>query len=179
MERLSHPGGKRGRPCALPSNSSEKEIAVTLSSEKETTCKASTSNPTPSSSTACDFAAANSVSATTETPHSIIKDIFPYLSDLEILEALKKYGDVETAVNKLSEKALGSADQIDFYASIFGRDDDDSDEFTESAWKVTSDEVSNAGKNQEDKVPFPDKLKDLHKKCIDSDSEIKLKVRRS
>ena len=108
-----------------------------------------------------------------------MKDIFPHLSDLEILNALKSSGCVENAVIKLSDKTEGSSDQIDSYASVLEDDDGwDSDEFAESALKTTSDEGSN--KPEEDQTSISDQLKKLYKEHLDSNSElIRLKVRRS
>ena len=111
--------------------------------------------------------------SSTTTPYSIVKDIFPHLSDLAILNALKECGDVENAVNKLSEKTFGS-DQIDCYASLIGDNDDwDSDELMESVW------TCKANTPKEVEQGLDDQLKELSKKCQDSNNEIKLKVRRS
>ena len=86
-----------------------------------------------------------------------MKDIFPHLSDLAILNALKECGDVENAVSKLLEKTAGSVDQISSYASIIGNNDDwDSDEVMESVWRVSSDETTNANnKTEEQKQVLP------------------------
>eukprot|EP00794_Sanderia_malayensis_P000954 gene954-270_t len=111
--------------------------------------------------------------SSTTTPYSIVKDIFPHLSDLAILNALKQCGNVENAVNKLSEKTFGS-DQIDCYASLIGDNDDwDSDELMESVW------TCKANTPKEVEQGLDDQLKELSKKCQDSNNEIKLKVRRS
>eukprot|EP00794_Sanderia_malayensis_P008464 gene8464-9371_t len=168
-------------PKSVSTNSSNSNrTSIQGTSDK---CAIEESEPQEKLEVSSQFATQTS---STTTPYSIVKDIFPHLSDLAILNALKQSGDVENAVNKLSEKTFGS-DQIDCYASLIGDNDDwDSDELMESRSCSTSLGVlalhvwtCKANTPKEVEQGLDDQLKELSKKCQDSNNEVKLKVRRS
>lgn len=108
-----------------------------------------------------------------------VRAIFSYVTELQIVNALRTSEDIESAVTKLCADQAGSShnDPLQSYASMFSNELWEQDEIMEISEIQHVDEHEEIGVDSEE--DFNSKLKELSNNSMESGGKIRLKVRRS